>query len=230
MKRDLVPLLGVALAAALIATGFFYGLLIPRLRGTGEAAATRQVLVAQRYLDRGTVVRAEDFDRVRLPDGTAPPNAPLAVEEAVGRTLLEPLLPRQPLTLAALAPRGSAGGASLAIPAGMRAVCIHPSESSGVVALLRSGGRVDVQVLEPRATGGPRLRRLLENVEVLSAPASETMRSGKPAVTLLVSPHDADRLSLADAALSVRLVLRNPADSASEGPLTLSTAALAASP
>jgi Flp pilus assembly protein CpaB len=86
---------------------------------------------------------------------------------------------------------------------------------------------VDIQVLQP-APGGLRLQRVLENVEVLNTGGGEHARSGRPVVTLLVTPRDADRLSLADASLSLRLILRNPEDKAVEGPVTLTTASLAA--
>jgi pilus assembly protein CpaB len=148
---------------------------------------------------------------VRWSHGAPPANAISSVEQAAGLTLLAPLAVEQPVTPAVLAPRGAAGGPSLAIPAGMRAVSIHPGESTGVVALLRSGSRVDVQVLEGKPPAEMRLRRLLQNVEVLSTGGPETTHS-RPVVTVLVSPADADRLSLADAATQVRLVLRNPAD------------------
>jgi len=48
-------------------------------------------------------------------------------------------------------------------------------------------------------------------------------------VTLLVAPADADRLSLADASMQLRLVLRNPNDRSSEGQKSLVPANVAAS-
>jgi Flp pilus assembly protein CpaB len=85
--------------------------------------------------------------------------------------------------------------------------------------MLAAGGRVDVQVLD-RSTGTIKLRRMMENVEVLSVSAN------RADVTLLVKPEEADRLSLADAAMSIRIVLRNPFDKATGGPKVLEPAAL----
>ena len=48
---------------------------------------------------------------------------------------------------------------------------------------------------------------LLEDVEVLSV-LGENNGQGRPILTLLVGPQDADRLSLADATMQVRVVLR----------------------
>ncbi len=154
MKRNLMPLLGVAFVAAVVATGIFYALLLPRLRGTA----------------------AEH-----------PPSA-----------------------VAAAAPRPAERedrGPSLSIPSGRRAVSVHPADSSGVVALLRSGSRIDIQVINSRGDG--QLRRMMEDVEVLSVQGADQQR---PVVTLLVRPEDADRLSLADASMQLRVVARNPND------------------
>lgn len=88
--------------------------------------------------------------------------------------------------------------------------------------MLTAGGRVDIQVLD-RASSQIRLRRMMENVEVLS------VNPGKSDVTLLVNPADADRLSLADAAMNIRIVLRNPADKATSGPQVIESAAISSS-
>lgn len=212
MKKNLMPLLGVAFVAAVIATGIFYGLLINRLNGPQSvAAASGQVVVAARALDRGAILKAEELKPIDWTGGKVPTGAIAAVDQAVGLTLLEPLAPNEPLMQSKLAPRGSTGGASLAIPTGMRAVSIHPGDSGGVVALLRSGSRVDIQVLDKQSTGQMTLRRLLENAHVLSTGGPEGGNT-RPVVTLLVKPADADRLSLADATTHLRLVLRNPND------------------
>jgi pilus assembly protein CpaB len=212
MKKNLMPLLGVAFVAAVIATGIFYGLLINRLNGPQSVAASSgQVVVAAKPLDRGAILKPEDLKTIDWTRGKVPTGAFATVDQTVGLTLLEPLASNEPLMQSQLAPRGATGGASLAIPTGMRAVSIHPGDSGGVVALLRSGSRVDIQVLDKYTTGQMTLRRLLENVQVLSTGGPEA-GNARPVVTLLVKPADADRVSLADASTQLRLVLRNPND------------------
>lgn len=224
MKRNLMPLLGVAFVAAIVATGIFYGLLIPRLRGTASADAPGTVVVSTKALDRGSVLRAEDVRAVPWEGEPPPARALTGMPQAVGLTLLVPVAANQPITEALVARRGVAGGASLAIPAGKRAVSIHPVESSGVVAMMKSGSRIDIQVLHAGGQG-LMLRRLLEDVEVLGVSGQE---QSKPVVTLLVAPADADRLSLADATMQLRLVLRNPNDRSVDGEKVLVPANVAA--
>jgi pilus assembly protein CpaB len=210
MKKNLMPLLGVAFVAAVIATGIFYGLLINRLNSPDSVAASSgQVVVAARSLDRGSALKADDMKTIDWHGGKAPAGSVSDPNQVLGLTLLEPLAASEPLLMPHLAPRGSMGGASLAIPAGMRALSIHPGESSGVVALLRSGSRVDLQLIDKGPGGQLVLRRLLDNVEVLSTGGGDGS-GGRPVVTVLVKPADADRLSLADASTQIRLLLRNP--------------------
>lgn len=220
MKRNLMPLLGVAFVAALVATGFFYGLLIPRLRGGGETVEARSAVVAKRALNRGAQITAEDLERAAVEPEKMPEDPVRSIEAAQGLTLLEPAGPGQPLSISMMTKRGETGGPAMAIPEGMRAVTIHPAASGGVVSMLAAGGRVDIQVLD-RNTGALKLRRMMENVEVLSVSQSRTD------VTLLVNPEEADRLSLADAAMSIRIVLRNPLDKATGGQKVLEAGSLA---
>jgi pilus assembly protein CpaB len=225
MKRNLAPLLGVAFVAALIATGFFYGLLIPRLRGGGESVDQSRVVVVAKEADRGVRLTAQHLELAPVAAGRSPEGAIRTVEEAVGLTLLERASPRQVLTSAMVTRHGLAGGTARVIPAGMRAVTVHPKDSTGVVAMLQSGSRVDIQVLGA-SPAGARLVRVLENVEVLNAGSQDAFRTGRPVVTLMVSPRDADRLSLADASLNIRLVLRNPEDAATDGPVSVTASSL----
>ncbi|MBI4893201.1 MAG: Flp pilus assembly protein CpaB [Acidobacteria bacterium] len=205
MKRNLMPLLAVAFVAAVVATGIFYGLLIPKLRNTASADNAGAIVVAARAVDRGATLRPEDL-RLAEPGAQRPAQALTSLDQAAGATVLEPLAANQPLTLPLIVRRG-ASGPSLAIPNGRRAVSIHPMESSGVVAMLRSGSRVDIQVIDTKQAA--KLSRLMEDVEVLSVMDADRAR---PVVTLLVKPEDADRLSLADALQQVRVVARNPND------------------
>jgi pilus assembly protein CpaB len=99
----------------------------------------------------------------------------------------------------------------------MRAVSVHVSDSSGVLAQLGPGQKVDVQVLITRksSNGEPELRTILEGVAVLAVNSqldASSQGSNLPTVTLLTNPADADVLALADSGARVRLALRNPLD------------------
>jgi hypothetical protein len=66
---------------------------------------------------------------------------------------------------------------------------------------------VDIQVIDTRGNGA--LKHIMDDVEVLSVTGADSSRA---TVTLLVGPEDADRLSLADASMQLRMVARNPGE------------------
>ncbi|MEJ5367722.1 MAG: Flp pilus assembly protein CpaB [Bryobacteraceae bacterium] len=200
MRKNILPLFGIALLAAAAATGVFY-LLLPQ----DAASAHATVVVAARDVEMGARLQPEDLRVEPWKQGPVPEGALRLVSEAAGRVALRPLAAGELLKSGALAPAGA--GALAAIPPGMRAVSLHPVDSQGVVAMLEPGSRVDVQVVNLR--GEPFARRVLEDVEVLRVQKSDLQR---PAVTVLARPEDADRLSLADAQQQIRLLARNPAE------------------
>lgn len=212
MKRNLFPLLGIALVVAIAATGVFYGLFVGKISGASPAAAhnTGGVVVVARAVDRGLVLTAAD---VRLmPAGPHRPDGAFGnVEEVVGRTVLKPLTANEPVTVSGLT--GTRGASELTIPQGMRAISIRVADSSGLMPYVRPGNRIDVQSIHPENSGQPAIRALLSNVEVLNVLA-DTSAQPVPAtvMNLLVPARDVEKVALADSAAKVRIVLRNRDD------------------
>lgn len=212
-KKNLLQLLGIAFVVALVATGLFYGLIAGKLRAPAAGPPARRIVVAMRDIPRGALIVPQDL-KVALWAGDELPGAYTNPLDVAGLTLLEPVHKGEPVTRARLASADGARGAALGVPEGMRAVSVHVSEPAGVISMLRPGHRVDVQVVANRAAQGgePALRTILQDLEVLaSTHAAGEVRQG-PVVTLLAAPDAADRLALADAAGSIRLLLRNPLD------------------
>jgi Flp pilus assembly protein CpaB len=210
-KRNLVPLVCIAFVAASVATAIFYGLLGSRLREASADAPLQSIVVAARGLERGAILTAVDV-KLSTWGGQYPLKGGYsAIEQVTGKTVASAVQENEPLTQGRLgALDGSAG---IGIAAGMRAISVHASDSSGVLALLRPGQKVDVQVVTGDRGGNVKLRTALENVEVLSvSPADANGRSAAPVITLLAKPENADRLALADSGARIRLLLRNPLD------------------
>jgi Flp pilus assembly protein CpaB len=211
-KNNLVKLLGIAFVVAIISTGVFYGLFVNRLSssiGSGKA-----LVVAARPLSAGTVLQAKDVKTIPWPGEQLPKGAFGAADQVVGNTVFDAINEDEPVLAQRLASPQSGGGAG--VPTGMRAVSVHVTDSSGVLALLRSGQIVDVQVVTGRGAGGvTEVRTALERLQVLSViPQPEQSSQGQnlPVVTLLAKPTQADVLALADSGARVRLTLRNPLD------------------
>jgi len=183
-----------------------------RLREASSSAPRQPLVVATRNLDRGAVVTASDL-KVSTWSGAEPLKGGYASpDQIVGKTIYEAVQENEPITQTRLASRD--GGAGNGVAAGMRAVSVRASDSSGVLRLLRPGNRVDVQVVASVHGAEPSLRTALQNLEVLSidAPESAGGRQAAPVVTLLATPAEADQVGLADSAGRIRLLLRNPLD------------------
>jgi pilus assembly protein CpaB len=119
-----------------------------------------------------------------------------------------------------LAPREAGAGLPPKIPQGMRAVSVRVREDISVAGFVIAGTRVDVMLTgNIDEKNDPKLITtvtILENVEVLTA-NQELQSDGKPksdtsVVTLLVTPEDAQTLTLAVTQGKIHLALRNPLD------------------
>lgn len=135
-----------------------------------------------------------------------------------------------------LAIAGAGGGLAATIPPGMRAVAVKVNDIVGVAGFVVPGMRVDVVITG--TPGGQRsnspdtqARTILQNIEVLSAGQNyQKDAEGKPAtvqvVNLLVTPEQAETLSLASNETRLQLILRNPLDTKPTEPPGTAMAAL----
>ena len=101
---------------------------------------------------------------------------------------------------------------------GMRAVSVRVNEVVAVAGFATPGTRVDV-LLTGNPIGGAEKQTttVLENVAVLASGKSMERNSAgeaqtAPVITLLVSPDDAQKLTLASSEGRIQLALRNPLD------------------
>jgi len=209
--NNMGKLLGVALVVAIMCTGLFYMMFAMK----ANSQTGTPMVVAAKALKAGTVLKAEDLKTINWPVSQLPPGAHHNPEEVIGNTVFDPMASEEPVLNARLANSQSAGGSG--VPVGMRAVSVHLTDSTGVLALLHSGQKVDVQVVGGRGTKADdvQVRTALENLTVLSVnPVPEPGSQGQnlPVVTLLAKPSEVDVLAAADSGGRVRLALRNPLD------------------
>ncbi len=213
MKRNIVPLLGIAFVVAIAATGIFYGLFVGKIKDAAANVPKTTVVVAAHAIQSGAVLKATD---VKLTPwaGTEPIKGGFTtVDEVVGKTVFAQVDESEPVTQARLASKASSGGVNIA--QGMRAISVTISESSGVMSMIRSGHRVDLQAVIVAGSGDARIKTILQDIEVLAVNPPEPVVGrgpGGPVVTLLVHPQEADQLALADSGARLRLLLRNPTD------------------
>lgn len=220
-KNNLIKLLGIALAVAIVSTGIFYGLFVSKL--SSSTGSGKVLVVAAKMLQPGAILQAQDLKTISWPAEQLPKGAFGSVSEVAGNTVFETIGEDDPVLASHLA-SAHMGGAE--VPTGMRAVSVHVTDSSGVLSLLRPGQKVDVQVVVNQKTTGTEVRTAIEDLAVLSVrPQPELTSQGQnlPVVTLLAKPSEADTLAAADSGARVRLTLRNPMDDGTRvrAPLTL---------
>lgn len=214
-------LLGVIVFALLVALATSYGVyrLLSGKLTTNQVQTTR-VLVASRNIPVGAVVQEAD---VRETDwgGVVPPNALLKKEDILQRGVIQPIAAGELFIDSRLSPKGTGGGLAIRIPEGMRAIAIRVNDVVALAGFATPGQRVDLIIMgnPPGAPQnlGAQARTILQNIEVLSA--GQQIQSDPqgnpimvPVINLLVTPEQAEILSLAGNQTTIQLALRNPLD------------------
>ncbi|MEK7409275.1 MAG: Flp pilus assembly protein CpaB [Acidobacteriota bacterium] len=219
MNKRFISVLVFALLVSAAASFLVYRLTASRVRSEPKQVVS-QVIVAARNLPVGTLIRDPD---VKPADwaGPVPQHSLLKREDAVGRGVIANIYEGETILGTRLAPKGAGAGLAATIPPGMRAVAVRVNEVVGVAGFVVPGMRVDVLISgSPPGvanTQGTLSRTVLQNIEVLSAGQNiQKDAEGKPVtvpvVNLLVTPEQAEVLSLASNETRIQLVLRNPLD------------------
>lgn len=217
MNRRLSTILFAAFVVAAISSYLVYRIAGKQMHPA--QAPTTAIIVAARDLEIGEVIKDGDLAKAEWV-GTLPKGAMTTKETVVGRGVVSALYQGEPVLESRLAAVGSGGGLAATIPQGMRAAAVKVNEVVGVAGFVVPGMRVDVLIsgTQPNAAAeGPKVKTLLQNIEVLSAGTNiQKDAEGKPVqvqvVNLLVTPEQAELLSLASNETRIQLVLRNPLD------------------
>ncbi len=219
-RRRLLIGLVAAVVLAVLASWFVYRQIrqVPVVQQ--QQVPATQIVVAAMPLALGTRLDQHDLRMVPWPGNEPVPGMFTRMQDAVGRALITNVVQNEPILESKLAPREAGAGLPATIPEGMRAVSVAVNEVIGVAGFVQPGTMVDViAVGSPGGGGGAETlsKTVLENVKVLAAGQQITQDAqGKPhtvpVVTLLVSPEDADKLTLAATQARIQLALRNTID------------------
>ncbi|NMM20018.1 MAG: Flp pilus assembly protein CpaB [Rhodoferax sp.] len=188
-------------------------------RWVGQQAAenTTPVVVASRNLDQGAPLTAAMLQEVPWPSGTVPVGSFKEVKKLEGRFVRSQAFKGEPILEAKLAPEGSTGGLSSSIPSGKRAISVKVNEVVGVAGFALPGSFVDIMVNtmdnKQKSVSKIILKRILVLAVAQEASRDETKPKVVSAVTLEVTPDEAEKIDLARSIGSLSLVLRNPVDS-----------------
>ncbi len=216
--RTLV-VLAVAVASGLIAV-----MLASKWLTQQSATGVTRVAVAATEISLGQRIAPEMVKIVDWPSGSVPTGAvddPKKLQDRVVRSALQR---GEPILEAKLAPVGTQGGLSAVIGEGRRAITVRVNDVIGVAGFALPGNYVDIIVNTQkdgdRANGKDQAisKIVLEHILVLAVAQEASRDETKPrvvnAVTLEVTPEEAEKIDLARSVGNLSLVLRNQVDPA----------------
>jgi pilus assembly protein CpaB len=213
----------IAMLAA-VAFGLIAAVSVSRYLATAQAYTKNltNVVVAKVEIPVGTRLVPEQLSVAQFPKTVAPDGTFAVIDEKlIGRVVITRISPREPVTEYRLAPVGSAGGLSSVIPDGYRAMTVKVDDVVGVSGFIQPGTLVDVVVTinPPEDRQRDRVSKIvLQNIKVLAngqnidKPKNEKEVERVKAVTLQVTPEQAEKLALASSEGKLQLVMRNSVD------------------
>ncbi len=222
MNRRFASVILFSLVVAALTSCLVYYFVVTNVEAASHRTVdARKCLVAARTLELGTLIG--DADVKWIATGQVPAASAINdPKQAIGRGVISTIYEGEPIAAGRLAPVGAGAGLAAIIPSGKRAVALKVDDVVGLAGFVVPGMRVDAIVSARDAaskTNDVLSRTILQNIEVLSAGQKiEKTADGKPedaqVVNLLVTPDEAEVLSLAAGEAKVQLVLRNPLDTA----------------
>ncbi|AXF02464.1 Flp pilus assembly protein CpaB [Paraburkholderia hospita] len=216
--RALVMLV-VATAAGLAAVVFASRWMIQQ-----SSTTTTKVVIASADMSLGQRVSPDTLKVSDWPAGSVPTGTFNDVKKLEGRVLKTSLARGEPVLEAKLSPVGTVGGLSAVINEGKRAITVRVNDVIGVAGFALPGNYVDILVNTEKDNkdGGVTGRDqniskiVLEKILVLAVAQEVGRDETKPkvvdAVTLEVTPEQAEKIDLARSIGSLSLVLRNQID------------------
>jgi pilus assembly protein CpaB len=207
----------MGLAAALLSRHW----LITHAGDSASAARIGTIVVATRPLAFGTVLSRENVREISWAGAQLPEGAyatPRDLLKDGSRVVLASLDTGEPVLRSKITEPGQRGSLSSLVKDGMRAVTVRVDDVRGVAGFILPGDFVDVILIgdDSSIRHEGYSETLLQHVKVLAIDQLVSERQEHPtvakAVTVEVTPEDAQKLLLASNIGKLSLVLRQPGD------------------
>lgn len=205
-----------------VAIGLGAVVLATRWMSQQTKVASSKVVVAALDIDLGTPLMPHMLKVADWPKGSVPVGATDDIKVLDTRVLKTSLLRGEPILESKLAPLGATGGLSAVISPGNRAMTVRVNDVVGVAGFALPGNYVDIVVnTEDESAKAENSNKsiskiVLEHILVLAVAQEQNRDETKPkvvnAVTLEVTPEQAEKLDLARSVGTLSLVLRNQVD------------------
>jgi pilus assembly protein CpaB len=183
---------------------------------------TRKVMVASTDINLGTRLTADVLRAVDWPADSVPTGAFSEGKQVDSRVTRVAVQRGEPILESKLALPGATGGLSAVVAEGKRAMTVRVNDVIGVAGFALPGNYVDILVStqgerKPNDISDQNISKLvLERILVLAVAQEASQNDTRPkvvnAVTLEVTPEQAEKLDLARSVGQLSLVLRNQID------------------
>ena len=192
-----------------------------------RSAQVNQVAVATQVINMGQKLNSNMFKLVDWPASSMPTQSFNDISKLEGRVVKTTLEVGEPVSASKLAPEGSLGGLSAVIAEGKRAITVRVNDVVGVAGFALPGNFVDIIVNTHKEAEGDKAgmsnnddkkisKIVLEHILVLAVAQEAGRDATTPkvvnAVTLEVTPEQAEKIDLARSIGELSLVLRNQGD------------------
>ncbi|HXM89070.1 MAG TPA: Flp pilus assembly protein CpaB, partial [Candidatus Acidoferrum sp.] len=220
MKRPIVFVILAGMGAILAAIVVFSALNKRESEVQRAMARTIEVVVASNDIPVGTKLAPASVKLVRWSRDSLPQGVFTDPQTVAGSFAKSEFVANEPIVASKLfMGQTTSGVMPLMIPAGMRAMSVPVDEVSDIAGFVAPHTRVDILVaVAGTGPGEPSFSRIvLQNIEVLAVAQEIEHVKDQPevvkVVTLLVTPPDAEKLTLASREGLLRLAMRNYSDS-----------------
>ena len=219
MRRPIIFILLAGLGAVLAAIVVFSALRNRESEVQRAMAHTVEVVVAARDIPLGEKLQPDAVKLVRWARDGVPQGAFTDPNAVLGSFAKSQFFANEPVVASKLfMGEKTSGVMPLLIPAGMRAMSVPVDEVADIAGFVAPHTHVDILAAVSGGTPGESSfsRIVLQNIEVLAVAQEIEHVKDEPqvvkVVTLLVTPPDAEKLTLASREGTLRLAMRNYSD------------------
>jgi pilus assembly protein CpaB len=221
MRTKSIVLLVLALGCGLVASIGISQIIEQNKNAPAASVETEAILVAMKPIAGQEQLKAENVKLEQWPKNLIPKGALTKIEEVDGRRIKYSIAPGEPILQNKLVGEHDKRP-TIDVPPGYRLAAVHADAVSAVGNLIQPGDRVDILVYLKAFKGGAQTvgtSTILQDIKVFAVndqwrpnddKGSDTVAAKN--VTLLVTPEQAEKLTLATELGKVRLVLRSPDD------------------
>ena len=179
-----------------------------------ETVERHPVVVASQEIEAGTIIEDQFLTTKLMEVDWINENNYSDVSELVGKVVANTVYAGEVLHKMRFTAPGEGSTLAALIPENKRAVTIRVDDVIGVAGFLLPGNKVDILNTVSYGKNSASTRTVLKDIKVLAVDQTAKTKENSPiivrAVTLEVSPKDAEKLLTAKSKGSIQLTLRNP--------------------